>query len=150
MWTRSVLTTLWIPLAVVIAIGVETRFVGQAAQEARMYPLLGLLALGSWVSLDLAIQSRKARHWAVYAVCGALMLYTHYFGFLVLGSQVLYLIPRWRRDRRTLRDAALALGAAAALFAPWASILVAQTMSGRGWPTFRPPVGSHVLTSLLA
>jgi len=249
MRTRSVLTTLWIPLAVVIAIGVETRFVGlsdrslsfdeaysvtvarypvpeiirylasnhdthpplhyallsawlhlfgsgevavrglsaliglamvvllyafarrlvdrnvalvasallagsafavQAAQEARMYPLLGLLALGSWFSLDLAIQSRKARHWALFAVCGALMLYTHYFGFLVLGSQVLYLIPRCRRDRRTLRDAALALGALAVLFSPWVPAFLAQAMSGRGWPTFRPPVDTHALATLLA
>jgi len=121
-----------------------------AAQEARMYPLLGLLALGSWSSLGLAIQSRKARHWALYAVCGALMLYTHYFGLLVLGSQVLYLAPRWRHDRRTLRDAALALGAVAVLFSPWVPAFLAQAMSGRGWPTFRQPVDTHTLITLLA
>ena len=78
------------------------------------------------------------------------MLYTHYFGFLVLGSQVLYLIPRCRRDRRTLRDAALALGALAVLFSPWVPAFLAQAMSGRGWPTFRPPVDTHALATLLA
>jgi len=125
-------------------------FAVHAAQEARMYPLLGLLALGSWFSMLRAMESRKARDWALYAVCGALMLYTHYFGFLVLGSQVLYLVPRWRRDRRTLRDAAVALGAVAALFSPWVPALIAQTISGRGWPTFRPPADAHELAALLA
>src|SRR5437660_711771 len=203
MRTRSVLTTLWIPLAVVIAIGVETRFVGlsdrslsfdeaysvtvarypvpeivrylasnndthpplhyallstwlhlfgssevavrglsaliglamvvllyafarrlvdrnvalvasallagsafavQAAQEARMYPLLGLLALGSWASLRLALEADRrpiearsgaevseewdtgrpprARSWIAAVVTTALLLYTHHFRFL--------------------------------------------------------------------
>ncbi len=125
-------------------------FAVHAAQEARMYPLLGLLALGSWFSMLLAIRTRRARYWASYAACGALMLYTHYFGFLVLGSQVLYLAPRWRRDRRTLRDALLALGAVAVLFSPWVPTLFAQTISGRGWPTFRPPVTANALANLLA
>ncbi len=125
-------------------------FAVHAAQEARMYPLLGLLALGSWFSLLRAVQSRRARDWALYAACSALMLYTHYFGFLVLGSQALYLAPRWRRDPRALRDALLALGAVAVLFAPWVPTLLAQTMSGRGWPTFRPPADAHGLAALLA
>ncbi len=135
---------------VAAALFAGSAFAVHAAQEARMYPLLGLFALGSWFSMLRAIQSRKARDWALYAACGVLMLYTHYFAFLVLGSQVLYLVPRWRHDRRTLRDAALALGAVALLFSPWVPALLAQTTSGRGWPTFRPPADAHELATLLA
>ena len=125
-------------------------FAVHAAQEARMYPLLGLLALGSWASLGLAIRTGKARHWALYTVCGVLMLYTHYFGFLVLGSQALYLAPRWRHDRRTLRDAALAFATVAVLFSPWIPAILAQAASGRVSPTFRPPADTHALSTLLA
>lgn len=125
-------------------------FAVHAAQEARMYPLLGLLALGSWYSLHLAVESGKARYWTLYAVCAALMLYTHYFGFFVVGSQVLYLGPRCWRDRRTLRDGLLAMAAVAALFSPWIPTFVAQVASGRGSPTFRPPIDIHNLTTLLA
>ena len=125
-------------------------FATAAAQEARMYPLLGLLALASWYSLRLGVQHRTSWPWIAYAVSSALMLYTHYFGFLVIGSQVLYLIPLVRRDRRTLTAAALSLGIVALLFVPWVHGFVLQATSGRAEPTFRQPAGLRAVQDLLA
>jgi len=125
-------------------------FATTAAQEARMYPLLGLLALASWYSLQRGIQHRTSWPWIAYAVSSALMVYTHYFGFLVIGSQVLYLIPLVRRDRRTLTAAALSLGIVALLFVPWVHGFVVQATSGKAEPTFRQPVGLRAVQDLLA
>jgi len=157
-------------------------FAARAAQEARMYPLLGLLALGSWASLRLALKADRkadrseewdkgkpieawsgakvseewdkgkqprARSWIAYVATTALMLYTHYFGFLVLGSQALYLVPRLRRDRRTVIAAGLALAVVLLLFLPWAPAFVSQAVSGRGSPTFRPSVGPAAVVEML-
>ena len=168
-------------------------FAARAAQEARMYPLLGLLALGSWASLHFALKADRkadrseewdkgkpieawsgakvneewdkgkpieawseakvrqprARSWIAYVATTGLMLYTHYFGFLVLGSQVLYLAPRLRRDRQTVIAAMLALAGVLLLFLPWAPAFVNQAVSGRGWPTFRPSAGPAALVEML-
>jgi len=124
-------------------------FAVRAGQEVRMYPLLGLLALCSWYTMVLAIQQRRGRFWAMYILATALMLYAHFFGFLVLGSQLLYLLPRWHSDRRTAMAATLAQGAATILFAPWVPVLVALIKRGAGWPTFRPPAGLRAVIDLL-
>src|SRR5438552_3573696 len=78
------------------------------AQEARMYALLGLLALFSWWCLRRAVLDRARWGWAGYVASVAPMLYTHYFGLLVLSSQVVYLVPVLRRDRAALLRAAAA------------------------------------------
>jgi mannosyltransferase len=124
-------------------------FAALAAREARMYPLLGLLALGAWHALLRALEEKRAREWALYVVATTLMLYTHYYGFLVLASQGVYLSLRWR-DHRTLRDAGIALGAVIVFFSPWIPSLVALVASGGASPTFRPPVDLHNLAALMA
>lgn len=121
-----------------------------AAQEARMYALLGLLALLSWWCLRRAVLDRARWCWPGYVASAALMPYTHYFGFLVIGSQVVYLVPVLRRDRAALLRAALAVGVALACFVPWLPSFLGQAASGRGNPTFRPPVGPRTVLDLLA
>ncbi len=120
-----------------------------ASQEARMYPLLGFFTLVSWYSLRQAVQHRRGWCWVGYVSSAALMLYTHYFGFLVLGSQALYVIPLARRDRRLLLAAALALGTVVVAFLPWVPAFVVQATSGRGTPTFRPPVDVDRIVDLV-
>src|SRR5260370_21388063 len=54
------------------AVVAGSAFAVRAAQEARMYPLLGLLALGSWFSLELAMRSRRRPAQGLFpARCGA-------------------------------------------------------------------------------
>src|SRR5579864_1063255 len=124
-------------------------FAVHASQEDRMYVLLGFLALGSWSSLVAGAEGRKTVSWVLYVVTTALMLYTHYFGFLVLGSQVLYLAPRLWRERSILVPVLVAWGAVALLFSPWAPVLLTEVTSGRANPTFRPPANLDPIATLL-
>ncbi len=125
-------------------------FATVAGQEARMYALQGLLVLVSWSALCLTLRNRKIWSWVAYVLSSALMVHTHYLGFLVLGSQVLYVIPHVRGDRRTLIAAALAWGGIALLFLPWLPAFLTQVSSGRIDPAFRKPAGVRGMFDLLA
>jgi hypothetical protein len=67
----------------------------------------------------------------------------------VLGSQALYMCPRLWSDRRTVGAVGLAQGAVLLLFLPWAPAFLTQLMSGKGWPTYRPPAGIGGVVDLL-
>ena len=125
-------------------------FATVAGQEARMYALMGLFVLLSWSALCLALRNRKIWSWVAYVASSALMVHTHYLGFLVLGSQVLYVLPSVRGDRRTFVAAVLAWGGVAMLFLPWLPAFLTQVSSGRIDPTFRKPAGVRGLFDLLA
>jgi 4-amino-4-deoxy-L-arabinose transferase-like glycosyltransferase len=116
-----------------------------AAQEARMYPLLGLLTLWSWAMLVLALEKRPGA-WIGYVLATTLALYTHYFAFLTLAGQGLFVLAA---ARRLWRPWAASLLASAVLYMPWLPYLAQTYASGRGSPFFRPPVGAETLTSLL-
>lgn len=120
----------------------------RAAQEARMYVLLGLFALGSWWAFVAALRDRRVRTWALYVLCAALMLYTHYYAFFVLAAQGLYVVGRLRSDRGAVAAAAVAMLCAGLCFLPWLPTFLSQTASGRAWPTFRPPVDLRQLLDL--
>jgi len=116
-----------------------------AAQEARMYPLLGLLVLLSWATLLTALDGRLWA-WVGYVAAMTLALYTHYFAFLSLTGQALFvLVQAGKRRQQWL----LALLAVVILYTPWLGTVMDTVLSGRGWPFFRPAVGLGTLTSLL-
>ncbi len=64
------------------------------SQEVRHYALLLLLSLGSYAFLYRAMLKPSRLTGAIYAVLTALMLYTHYGGFVVLATQ-LVMIALW-------------------------------------------------------
>ncbi|MGC2324938.1 MAG: glycosyltransferase family 39 protein [Terriglobales bacterium] len=77
------------------------------SQEARGYTLLVLLvALSSWFFVR-SIEERTSRDWWLYTLCAVLMVYTHFYGILIVAAQGLSLIflPRAQLDRaRFLRS----------------------------------------------
>ena len=87
-----------------------------AGQEARMYPLLEFLALGSTLALVAAAKRGGLLRWAAYAFVATLMVYTHYLGFLVLAAHGLWVLLAAPRQ---LGSWVLAVVAAAILFLPW-------------------------------
>ena len=114
-----------------------------------MYGLLTLTALLSWWALWSAVTGDRTRAWAAYAVAVAAMLYTHYFGFFVVGGQVVWLL--WRRTppgawRRWFYAGAGAL----LLFLPWVTSFIQQLATGRGWPAHRMPLTPALLVDTLA
>ncbi|HYM58518.1 MAG TPA: glycosyltransferase family 39 protein [Solirubrobacteraceae bacterium] len=118
-------------------------FLTHYAQEARMYALvivLGLVACVSFVRAFAGEDPRPARRWiASLALSVAALLYTHNWGLFfgaacAAGCVALVVLapPELRPHRR--RDAIIAFGAVAALYAPWLPSLLFQAVhTGAPW-----------------
>ena len=87
-----------------------------AGQEARMYPLLSALAVGSTLALVMSVERESALRWAAYVLLATLMVYTHYLGALVLLAHGAWVVGFARRS--FVRWAA-SMAVAAILYAPW-------------------------------
>jgi mannosyltransferase len=125
-------------------------FLTQYAQETRMYELMGLLGILGAASFLHAFVYRRRRYLIMFAVCQALMLYTHAWGIFFGVGAAVALIPIWvvSVERRALiRDATLAFGGAIVLFLPWVPNFIYQA-SHTGAPWAPPPrLGAPVLIS---
>jgi mannosyltransferase len=118
-----------------------------ASQEARMYPLLGLLAVGSWIWLVAALEGRRGA-WTAYVAVSVLCMYTHYYAVLVLLSQAAYIVAT--APRAQWRPWLLSQAWVAVLFLPWLRVLVGTLSSGKAWPFYRPPLGLATAADVLA
>jgi 4-amino-4-deoxy-L-arabinose transferase-like glycosyltransferase len=94
-----------------------------AAQEARMYPLLGALGLASTAALLAGVDRGGVMRWAAYVVAAAVMVYTHYFGVLVLLAHGVWV--GWC-ERRHLGTWMAGIAIVGALYTPWVPALVEQ------------------------
>jgi 4-amino-4-deoxy-L-arabinose transferase-like glycosyltransferase len=119
-----------------------------ASQEARMYPLLGLLVLAATAALWEALY-RSGSWWVAYGLLGAASLYTHYLAGPVVLAHGLYVFAVDRRRESCLRWMATVAGMVA-LFSPWLPTFVHQLTGGAGWPQWRPPLSLRTLADLLA
>lgn len=114
------------------------------AHEVRAYPLFQLLAVaGVWQLVRVAQAAPQPPRAAlpVLALLSVAMVYTHFFGWLMLGVQALLvlLVPALRPARRTL---ALAAGVAVVAYAPYAAVLFERFSRSVGqgtWLTVPPP-----------
>lgn len=117
-------------------------FLTAYAQETRMYELMALLGILETTAFIHAFVYRRRGYLILFAVCQALMLYTHAWGLFFGAGLVVALIPIWRvsEDRRgVVRDAVLAYVGAGILFLPWVPNFFYQaTHTGAPWaPTIR-------------
>ena len=122
-------------------------FLTAYAQETRMYELMGLLGLVATAAFIHGFVYRRRRYLILFAVCEALMLYTHAWGIFFGAGALVALIPVWRvsEDRRGLvRDAVMTFAGAGILFLPWFPNFIYQaTHTGAPWappPRFGAPV----------
>jgi 4-amino-4-deoxy-L-arabinose transferase-like glycosyltransferase len=101
------------------------------AQEVRMYSLLLLLALASLWLLAKLLNSERASRGLLLALffVNLLLVYTHYYGWLVVACEVVFLALR---DRRKLPPFLLTGAAIALLFAPWAFACASAAGEGGG------------------
>lgn len=107
-----------------------------------MYELMALLGLLETTAFIHAFVHRRRGYLILFAVCQALMLYTHAWGIFFGAGLVVALIPIWlaSADRRgVVRDAVLAYVGAGILFLPWVPNFIYQaTHTGAPWaPTIR-------------
>lgn len=115
-----------------------------AAQEARMYPLLGLLTLTSWAALLEATEGRRWA-WPAYIAATVLALYTHHFAFLTLAGQGIFVLAAAPHARRAWLVIQLVIVIA---YLPWLPLLIETVLSGRAWPHVRPPFAAHTVLNL--
>jgi 4-amino-4-deoxy-L-arabinose transferase-like glycosyltransferase len=101
-----------------------------AGQEARMYPLLGALALGSTLTVVTAVARGGVLRWGLYTVLSALMVYTSYLGVLVIAAHAVWIFG-W--ERRRLRWWLTTMGGIACLYAPWLPSLWVQIGQARAY-----------------
>jgi hypothetical protein len=87
------------------------------ARYVRMYALLFLLSLASAALFNAVLAQAARRRMIALAAVNLALVYTHYYGWMVVGVEGLYLLLV---DRRKLMPFALSTVAIAALFAPWA------------------------------
>ena len=88
---------------------------------ARPYALLPLVAWAATYFLLRLLRERRGWLWVAYVGAGALCLYTHYFGVLLLAAHgLLILAHHWPPGRRrALWGWAGAMAAVVVLFSPW-------------------------------
>ena len=79
-------------------------FLIRYSQEARHYSLMVFLALLSLIFLLKALREHKKENWILFALFTSLSLYTHYFAFLILPSELVFaawvIVANWRSHRR--------------------------------------------------
>jgi uncharacterized membrane protein len=138
------LGTLTVVLAYVLARRLFDRQVGLAAaaiiaiapfhiyysQEARMYALLGLAAMGTTYFFVCAWTGASRRDWVAFALFGALTLYAHNLGVMFLASLDVWVLWAWLRPGgarwRNLRPFVLSHLLMFGLFAPWLAVVPSQ------------------------
>ena len=89
--------------------------------QARMYALLALLSpcvLWSYWKLQSSTRQPTVWHWLTLFAGSVALIYTHYFGFIVLIAVGLYHLVFAPKNRRWWQIS-LALGCAGLLFLPW-------------------------------
>ena len=88
-----------------------------SGQMARMYALLGALAIGATLLLVLGVQRQRWGYWVAYAAAATLMVYTHNLAFFMLVAHGLWVASYERPHlRRWLATAAVV----AVLYTLWA------------------------------
>ncbi|HEX6622794.1 MAG TPA: glycosyltransferase family 39 protein [Pyrinomonadaceae bacterium] len=101
------------------------------AQEVRMYSLLLLLTLSSlWLFVEFSNAGRKTRGvlLALFAV-NLLLVYTHYYGWLVVAVETLFVLFR---NRSKLPSFLFGVAALLVCFAPWVYACLAAAGEGGG------------------
>jgi len=98
------------------------------ARYVRMYALLFLLSLASVVMFNLLLESASRKRVLALTAVNLLLVYTQYFGWMVIGIEGLHLL--WV-DRRKLKPFLLGTAVVVLLFAPWAYV-AAQAAIAKG------------------
>jgi hypothetical protein len=117
------------------------------AQEPRMYSLLLLWVLSSlWLFVKLQHSGQRSlrTHVALGGV-NLLLVFTHYFGWVIVALELFFLLV-WRRD--VVRSFAIATVGVAICFSPWAYLVVTAARKNPSRATFfwnRPPPLSEIV-----
>jgi 4-amino-4-deoxy-L-arabinose transferase-like glycosyltransferase len=99
------------------------------ARYVRMYALLFLLSLASMALYYLLLEGATRKRVVALTAVNLLLVYTQYFGWMVIGIEGLHLL--WM-DRRKLKAFVLSTAVSALLFAPWAYVATQAAIAKGG------------------
>jgi len=124
--------------AAAVLLTVTSPFVVRYATETRMYALVMLLTAAGTVALQRALRRPRAGNLLAVALCGALLLYTHYWALYLVAVTGAWLLWRWRwgpgEQRRGAGAALGALAVGCVAFVPWVPTFLYQARhTGTPW-----------------
>ena len=138
----------WVAAALAAVIPYLTSY----GQETRMYSLVALLSIvGTGAFLHAFVFGRR-RYVVLFGVVLAVLLYTHYWAvFFAVGAGValLFVIQQSRDRGLEVRDALIAFGAAALVYAPWIPMFVYHALH-TGAPWSKTPSLARLLVAPVA
>jgi 4-amino-4-deoxy-L-arabinose transferase-like glycosyltransferase len=100
------------------------------SQEARSYALLVFFGALSFLFFLRVLDARRGREMALWALFSALALWSHYFAFLLVGIEALWLVVALRSQWRRLAPALAAVAAAGLALVPLIAAQVNPTHIG--------------------
>jgi mannosyltransferase len=100
------------------------------SQEARSYALLVLLCTASLLFFTRALRTRSGKDLALWALCSALALYSHYFAAFAVGIETIWLLVALRARWRVLLPAVAVVAVAGLALLPLVSAQVNPTHIG--------------------
>jgi mannosyltransferase len=117
------------------------------SQEARMYTLLFLLALGVGYFFQQVLSRGRRHNWVGLGIVSGLAYVTHYFALLLPLAQFIYILLHLRRYQRLLRRWVLVQALAAFPLGVWVYCLyrLPEQAMGIGWIP-RPVAWDPLLT----
>lgn len=98
------------------------------AQHMRMYCLLGLFGLTSIWAFQRYLRETSRRNLVILSAANLLLVYSHYYGWLIIGLEFLYLLWKKRSALLPFLGGSLVV---LALFGPWAWA-AAQSLHAKG------------------
>ncbi len=104
------------------------------SQDARMYALVGAVALLSLICFDRILKDGRRRWWIGWGAATLIGLSTHYFAGLVNAAETVYLFITWRQNRRALK--------------PWLAIHAAVTLLVGLWILASPGLQTTLINML--
>ncbi|MCB0481585.1 MAG: glycosyltransferase family 39 protein [Flavobacteriales bacterium] len=108
------------------------------SQEARSYAMLFLFSAMAFLYTTYLIKTPNFRHGVKWGIVNAVLLYTHYYGLFVFGSQLLVLGMYWAYSnhgykKMLLKSTALGLVLSIVLFLPWIQQVVGMVELKSYW-----------------
>jgi len=97
------------------------------SQEARVYSFFVFMVIISYYLFLLVIDNRQMKHYIFYLISLIILLNTHYYGFFVVFSQLIYLIWSYRKKLRFLKKFLLIYLASFFSFIPWLVVYLNST-----------------------
>jgi uncharacterized membrane protein len=118
------------------------------AQEVRMYILLLFFTVSSfWLFARFVNDTTKKNRYLIYLfICNLLLIYSHYFGFIVVGAEGFFLLLL---DRRKFFRFLISVAALVLFFIPWAYVVINAILLKQGPVTGLDWIGRPNLNSVV-